>query len=92
MKLSNQDSGTILTIEDVPQNTPCENCSFCLRVRLMEMGFLPGVKIQVQKHVGGLWLLNILNGNHDVEQTIALRENEAERLLFEDSECSFSVY
>lgn len=91
MKLSDQKPGTILTIKDVPQNDPCENCSYCLRIRLMEMGFLPNTRISVEKRNQGLWLLNIINENDSIEQTIALRDDEAERILFHDSECSFQL-
>jgi Fe2+ transport system protein FeoA len=93
MILKDEKPGKIFRILDVPKNEPCVECKNCLRVRLMEFGFLPGVKVQIQKHHRGLWLLDILNDNNITEQTIALRDEEAERLLFEDQECSigFSV-
>lgn len=89
MKLNNQKEGTILTILDVPENIPCENCNSCLRIKLMEMGFLPGVKVRIDKHHQGNWILSTLSDNNLPEQRIALRDEEAGRIFFEDSECSF---
>ena len=33
---------------DVPANDPCENCTPCLRLRLMDMGFITGQKIEIE--------------------------------------------
>lgn len=91
MRLKNQQVGEIYRITDVPENSPCNNCTNCLRLRLLEFGFLPGTKIGIQKHNRGLWLLNILNEYDIPQQSIALREEEAERILFEDGECSINL-
>ena len=67
-------------ISDVIENNPCYNCKPCLRLRLMDFGFIPGQKIDVEKGRLGLYLVHLksLNGHH--EQTFALREDEFERL------------
>jgi len=67
-------------ITSVTENVPCENCNPCLRLRLMDMGFIPGQKIEVEKTKFGLWLVHLKSdaGNH--EQTFALREDEFDRL------------
>jgi len=46
----------------------------------MDMGFIPGQKIDVEDTKLGLYLVHLksFNGNH--EQTYALREDEFERL------------
>jgi Fe2+ transport system protein FeoA len=46
----------------------------------MDMGFIPGQKIDVEDTKLGLYLVHLksFNGNH--EQTFALREDEFERL------------
>jgi Fe2+ transport system protein FeoA len=46
----------------------------------MDMGFIPGQKIEVEKTKFGLWLVHLKSdaGNH--EQTFALREDEFDRL------------
>lgn len=67
-------------ISSVIENNPCFNCKPCLRLRLMDMGFIPGQKIDVEDTKLGLYLVHLksFNGNH--EQTYALREDEFERL------------
>ena len=71
---------TEYNIVDVPENNPCNDCNPCLRLRLMDLGFIPGQNIDVEKSRLGLYLVHLksLNGHH--EQTFALREDEFERL------------
>ena len=88
MILKNQNIGKIYKIVDVPQKINCENCKVCMRFRLMEMGFMPGTKIELNKHHFGLWIINILGDHGHVDSTIALRDEEAERIILEDNECS----
>lgn len=88
MKLKNQNIGNVYRIKDVPQKINCENCKVCMRFRLMEMGLMPGTKIELDKHHVGLWLVNVLSENGSVDSTIALRDEEAERIILEDNECS----
>ena len=75
-------------IKDVPRKLDCENCKSCMRLRMMEMGLMPGTLIEIVKHQLGLWIVNVLGEFGQVESTIALREEEAERIVLEDEECS----
>jgi Fe2+ transport system protein FeoA len=67
-------------ITSVTENVPCENCNPCLRLRLMDMGFIPGQKIGVEKTKLGLWLVHLKSNEGNHEQTFALREEEFDRL------------
>ena len=70
----------IRTIIDVPQADNCQNCVSCLRLRLMEMGFVNGQPIEIVSHKLGLWIVNILSDNGDTSSTYALRDEEFERI------------
>ena len=65
---------------DVPQNNPCEKCVPCIRLRLMEMGFIEGQEIEVEEKKLGLHLVNILSDYGDVVSTIAMRPEELNRI------------
>lgn len=67
-------------IIDVPQPEDCQKCSVCLRLRLMEMGLTAGEKIEIGSKRMGLWLVNILTDHDDVASTIALRQEELDRI------------
>jgi len=88
MILRNQNAGQVYLVKDVPQKFDCENCKSCMRLRMMEMGLMPGTMIELNKHQLGLWIINILSSSGGVDSTIALREEEAERIILEDEECS----
>ena len=45
-------------VVDVPQNNPCENCTPCMRLRLMDMGFIHGQEIEISDKKFGLYLVN----------------------------------
>ena len=47
-------------VVDVPQNNPCENCTPCMRLKLMEMGFIHGQEIEISEKKLGLYLVNII--------------------------------
>ncbi len=91
MKLTKEHIGKIFTVEDVPQNEPCLNCTPCLRLRIMEMGIMPGEKIELEKHHLGLWKVNILSNNNNVVSTIAMRDEEMERVFIESEKCGLSI-
>ena len=91
MKLTKEHIGKILTVEDVPQTEPCLNCTPCLRLRIMEMGIIPGEKIELEKHHLGLWKVNILGNNNNVVSTIAMRDEEMERVFIESEKCGLSI-
>jgi Fe2+ transport system protein FeoA len=91
MKLTKEHIGKIFTVEDVPQNEPCLNCTPCLRLRIMEMGIMPGEKIELEKHHLGLWKVNILSNNNNIVSTIAMRDEEMERVFIESERCGLSI-
>jgi Fe2+ transport system protein FeoA len=90
MILKNQNAGQIFIIKDVPQKVDCKNCKVCTRLKLMELGFIPGSIIELSKRQSGMWIINLLSSSGNVESTIALRDEEAERIIVEDQECSIN--
>ena len=91
MKITKEHTGKIFTVEDVPQSEPCLNCTPCLRLRIMEMGIIPGEKIELEKHHLGLWTVNILTNNNNIASTIAMRDEEMERIFVESEKCGLSI-
>jgi Fe2+ transport system protein FeoA len=91
MKINKKHLGKTFTVKDVPQNEPCMDCSQCLRLRIMEMGIIPGEKIEFEKHHLGLWTVNILNDNNNITSTIAMRDEEMERIFVETEKCGLSI-
>jgi Fe2+ transport system protein FeoA len=67
-------------ISDVVENNPCYNCKPCLRLRLMDLGFVPGQHIDVEETRFGLILVHFKSSIGIHEQTIALRSEEFNRL------------
>jgi len=67
-------------VVDVPQNNPCENCVPCMRLRLMDMGFIHGQEIEISDKKFGLYLVNILSEGGQVDSTIGLRQEELDRI------------
>ena len=91
MKITKEHAVKIFTVEDVPQSEPCLNCTPCLRLRIMEMGIIPGEKIELEKHHLGLWTVNILTNNNNIASTIAMRDEEMERIFVESEKCGLSI-
>jgi Fe2+ transport system protein FeoA len=83
--------GKTVKIKDVTQNSPCFNCNPCIRLRLMELGLLEGQQIELSKHSVGLWVVKILSENGATSSTLALREEELNRILIEDDSCMFNL-
>ena len=77
----------ILVVKDVPRKEPCNGCNICIRLRLLELGIIPGQKISLKDHKNGLWTLNVLGENNISFQTLALRDDEVDRILFEEENC-----
>jgi Fe2+ transport system protein FeoA len=71
-------------IIDVPQSETCENCKPCLRLRLMDMGFITGQRIEIEKKRLGLWMVHLISNNGHVEQTFALRPEELDRICLKE--------
>lgn len=69
---------------DVPANIPCENCNPCMRMRLMEMGFIQGQEIDVKEKMKGMFIVDMLTEDGIIEQTIALRKNELGRICMKE--------
>jgi len=67
-------------VVDVPQNNPCENCVPCMRLRLMDMGFIHGQEIEISDKKFGLYLVNILSEGGQIDSTIGLRQEELDRI------------
>jgi len=67
-------------VVDVPQNNPCENCIPCMRLRLMDMGFIHGQEIEISDKKFGLYLVNILSEGGQIDSTIGLRQEELDRI------------
>ena len=67
-------------VVDVPQNNPCENCTPCMRLKLMEMGFIYGQEIEISDKKFGLYLVNILSDGGQIDSTIGLRQEELDRI------------
>lgn len=67
---------------DVPQNDPCENCTPCMRMKLMELGFIQGQEIDVREQMKGLYVVDMISEHGFVEQTIALRKEELNRICY----------
>jgi hypothetical protein len=91
MKKSNINFSGLYTIKDSIQNNPCYNCSSCIRFRIMEMGLMPGTKVSLNKYHSGLWTLSMLNDDGLSELTVALRDEEVERMVSQD-ECAISFH
>ena len=67
-------------VVDVPQNNPCENCVPCMRLKLMDMGFIHGQEIEISDKKFGLYLVNILSDGGQIDSTIGLRQEELDRI------------
>ena len=66
----------------VPQNQPCYKCVPCVRMRLMELGFVNGVDINIQEKTNGMYIVNMLSEKGHIEQTVALRKEEMDRVCY----------
>jgi Fe2+ transport system protein FeoA len=67
-------------VVDIPQPENCERCTPCLRLRLMEMGFITGERIEFGESRLGLYLVNILSENDNISSVVALRQEELDRI------------
>ena len=65
---------------DVPQSNPCENCTPCMRLKLMEMGFIREQEIEISEKKLGLYLGNIISDGGQIDSTVALRQEELDRI------------
>lgn len=67
---------------DVPQNNPCNNCNPCMRMRLLELGFVSGQEIEITEMLNGMYIVEMISENGYHEQKIALRKEELNRICY----------
>lgn len=79
------DSMQQYNVIDVPQPIDCQNCTSCMRLRLLEMGFVPGQQIKVEGVRFGLYVVHMVTSNGRIEQTIALRSDELGRICLKET-------
>ena len=72
------------SVVDVPQPDDCEYCVSCMRMRLMEIGFVPGQQLRIEGERLGLYVVHILSDNGSIAQTIALRKDELGRICLKE--------
>lgn len=72
--------GKIYEISDISSGNPCLSCNSCIRMRLMEMGLTQGEKIRIDDKSHGLYRLSVLSKKGSLYTTLALREEEMERI------------
>ncbi len=79
------DSMRTYDVIDVPQPDDCKYCDVCMRMRLMEIGFVPGQHIKVEGERFGLYVVHMIASNGRIEQTIALRSEELGRICLKET-------
>lgn len=67
-------------VVDIPQPENCEKCIPCMRLKLMELGFIEGQELEIKEQMKGLYIVDMVSHNGFVEQTIALRKEELDRI------------
>ncbi len=67
---------------DVPQKNPCEMCTPCVRMRLMEFGFTEGAEIDITEKMNGMYIVDFISNNGVIEQRVALRKDEVDRICY----------
>lgn len=80
MIFQKQNIGKIFEIGEVLKGVPCKACNPCMKLRLMEMGFVEGEKIEIESHQNGIWLVNILSDSGRITSKVGLRDEEMERI------------
>ena len=70
---------------DVPEPDDCQHCTSCLRMRLMEMGFVPGQHLSIERKRLGLHIVHMVAANGRVEQTIVLRSDELGKICLKET-------
>lgn len=78
--------GGTYQIVDIPEAEDCLECKPCIRLRMMEIGFICGELIKIKLHQHGIYLVSVLTNSGEECQTIALRDEEANRIIFKEIE------
>jgi len=71
---------TLYRIIDIPENIPCEKCFPHLSLRLLELGFIKGKKIQIEDSKLGVYIVRLLHEDNTIETTYALRDYELDNV------------
>jgi Fe2+ transport system protein FeoA len=77
---NNLSVGKVYEISEISSGNPCLECNSCIRMRLMEMGLTEREQIRVEDKSHGLYRLSILSKKGSLFTTLALREEEMERI------------
>jgi len=75
--------GELYKVIDIPEAEHCLKCKPCIRLRLMEMGFICGEIIKIKLRQNGVYLVSLLTNSGEVCQTIALRDSELNKIVLE---------
>lgn len=75
--------GELYRVVDIPEAEHCLKCKPCIRLRMMEMGFICGEIIKVKLHQNGVYLVSLLTNGGEECQSIAVRDNELSKIIFE---------
>jgi len=51
-------------------------------MKLMELGFIEGQEIEVTEKMNGMYVVDMVSNTGFVEQTIALRKEELDRICY----------
>ena len=76
--------GGLYRVVDIPEAEHCLKCKPCIRLRMMEMGFICGEIVKVKLHQQGVYLVALLTNGGEECQTIAVRDGEMNKIIFEE--------
>lgn len=84
MLFSSVEIGKVYRVRDIKTNNPCNDCPICTRLKLMEIGFDKGCEFKVNRYQDDIWVIDFLTESGNIEQTIALRNEETIQIILED--------
>ena len=84
MFFSSVEIGKTYRVKDIKENDPCQKCTTCTKLKLMEIGFDIGCKFKVNRFQNNIWVISFLTESGGIEQTIALRDEETFQIILED--------
>ena len=73
----------LLSIKENISGEICNDCNFCLRMKLLEIGVRPGQQIKLQQVNKELWRVSILEDGKPITN-LGLRKTEVDELLADD--------
>lgn len=80
MKIDDSIVGQVFQVSEIFKGVPCYECNSCIRIRLMEMGIFDGEKVKIVGKTHGLWRIDILSDMETTLSSLALRDEEIERI------------